>query len=136
MRPGEFIPIEEDQHGTSLMSSKDMCMVEHLKELADAGLDSMKIEGRHKTVYYHAIASRIYREALDLAMEGKPPTDEIMELVESINTRGYMTGFWYGKPDVSGHRYRDNRGGDYNDKFCFAGVIKARVPYFIRFRPS
>jgi len=124
LRPGELIPIEEDEHGTSIMSSRDMCMMEHLKELVDAGLDSLKIEGRHKTVYYHAIASRIYRQALDLAMKGKPPTPELMELVESINTRGYFTGFWYGKPGAEGQKYQDNREGDYNEKFCFAGIIR------------
>ena len=124
LRPGEFIPIEEDQHGTSLMSSKDMCMIEHLKELADAGLDSLKIEGRHKTVYYTAIVTKAYRQALDLAMEGKPPTLEIMDLIESIDTRGYFTGFWFGKPGAEGQRYENKNGGDYNDNYCFAGVIR------------
>ncbi len=122
-RPGEMIPIEENQEGTTMMSSRDMCMVEHLDDLIDIRLDSLKIEGRHKSIYYAAIASRIYRQALDLAMEGKPPTDEIMELVESINTRGYMTGFWYGRPGAKGQQYTDRR-GDYNEKFCFAGVIR------------
>ena len=124
MRPGEFIPLEEDEHGTSLMSSKDMCMIEHLKELVTAGLDSLKIEGRHKTVYYNAIVTKAYREALDLAMEGKPPTQEIMDLIESINTRGYFTGFWYGKPGAEGQRYEDKNSGDYNDNYCFAGIIR------------
>ena len=124
LRPGEFIPIEEDQCGTSLMSSKDMCMIEHLKDLIDAGLDSLKIEGRHKTVYYHAIATRAYRQALDLAMNGKPPTADILDLIKSIDTRGYFTGFWYGKPGAEGQKYQDVRGGDYNDYYCFAGIIR------------
>jgi len=122
LRPGEFVPIEEDQQGTSLMSSKDMCMIEHLKDLIDAQLDSLKLEGRHKTVYYTAIATRAYREALDLAIEGKPPTAEIMDLIDSINTRGYFTGFWYGKPGADGHRYHER--SDYNEKYCFAGIIR------------
>ncbi len=124
LRPGEYIPIEENQDGTSLMSSKDMCMIEHLKELVDAGLDSLKMEGRHKTVYYHAIATKAYRQALDLAMEGKPPTQEIMDLIESINTRGYFTGFWSGKPGAEGQRYKNRSAGDYNDNYCFAGIIR------------
>ena len=99
-----------------------MCMIEHLKDLMDVGLDSYKIEGRHKTIYYTAIASRAYREAMDLAMEGKPPTPEILDLIESINTRGYMTGFWYGKPGAEGQNYEDR--GNYNDHYCFAGIVR------------
>jgi putative protease len=121
-RPDQYIPIEEDKNGTYIMSSKDMCMIEHLKELTDAGLDSLKIEGRHKTLYYTATVSRAYREALDLAMEGKPPTPEILELIESINTRGYFTGFWYGKPGAEGQNYEDR--SNYNNNFCFAGIIR------------
>lgn len=120
-RPGEYIPITEDENGSYIMSSKDMSMIEHLKELADTGLDSMKLEGRHKTIYYVALATRAYRQALDLAIEGKPPTNEIIELIESIDTRGYFTGFWYGKPTADGQNYKNRR--NYNDKFCFAGVI-------------
>ncbi len=121
LRPGEYVPMEEDQEGTSLMSSKDMCMIEHLADLADAQLDSLKLEGRHKTVYYTAIVTRAYREALDLAMKGKPPTMDILDLAESINTRGYFTGFWYGKPGAKGQRYHER--SDYNDRYCFAGII-------------
>lgn len=122
LRPGEYFPIEEDEHGTYMMSSKDMCMVEHLDDLIDAQVDSLKIEGRHKSIYYTAIATRIYREGLDLALEGKPPTEELLELVESINTRGYFTGFWYGKPTEKGQRYTER--ADYNEQFAFAGVIR------------
>ncbi|MCK5616461.1 U32 family peptidase C-terminal domain-containing protein, partial [Candidatus Pacearchaeota archaeon] len=122
LRPGEMIPIEEDDNGTYIMSSKDMCMVEHLKDLIDARVDSLKIEGRHKSIYYTAIVSRIYRQGLDLAMEGKPATPEILELVESINTRGYFTGFWYGKPGAEGQKYETRN--DYNEHFCFAGAIR------------
>lgn len=122
LRPGEMIPIEEDDNGTYIMSSKDMCMVEYLKDLIDARVDSLKIEGRHKSIYYTAIVSRIYRQALDLAMEGKPVTSEILELVESINTRGYFTGFWYGKPGAEGQKYETR--SDYNEHFCFAGAIR------------
>lgn len=122
-RPGEFIPVYEDEEGTSIMSAKDMCMVEHLDDVIDSGIDSAKIEGRHKTVFYTAIASRIYRQAMDLAAEGKKPTPELLDLVETINTRGYFTGFWYGKPGAEGQKYTGDR-GDYNSKYCFAGVIR------------
>ncbi|MFH1012726.1 MAG: U32 family peptidase C-terminal domain-containing protein [Candidatus Peregrinibacteria bacterium] len=122
LRPGEHIPIEEDEFGTYVMSSKDMCMVQYLRDLVEAGVDSLKIEGRHKTIYYVALTSRAYREALDLAMEKKKPSDEIMELVESVNTRGYFTGFWYGRPGAEGQKYKDY--AHYNEKYCFAGVVR------------
>lgn len=122
-RPGQYIPIEEDENGTYIMSSKDMSMIENLKELVDAGLDSLKIEGRHKTEYYVAIVCRAYKEALDLAMEGKPVTPEILDLIESINTRGYFTGFWHGKPSAEGQNYKDR--GNYNDNYCFGGIIRS-----------
>ncbi|MBN2307187.1 U32 family peptidase C-terminal domain-containing protein [Candidatus Peregrinibacteria bacterium] len=122
-RPGEFIPVYEDEAGTSIMSTKDMCMLEHLDDIIDCGLDSAKIEGRHKTVFYAAIASRIYRQAMDLAAKGKKLTPELLDLMETINTRGYSTGFWYGKPGAEGQKYTGDR-GDYNEKYCFAGVIR------------
>jgi putative protease len=122
-RPGEYIPVYEDDDGTSIMSTKDMCMVEHLEDVIDAGIDSAKIEGRHKTVFYTAIASRLYRQSMDLALEGKKPTSELLDLAETINTRGYFTGFWYGKPGAEGQKYTGDR-GDYNSKYCFAGVIR------------
>ena len=122
-RPGEYIPVYEDEEGTSIMSAKDMCMAEHMDDVIDAGIDSAKIEGRHKTLFYVAIASRIYRQATDLATEGKKPTEELLDLAETINTRGYFTGFWYGKPGAEGQKYTGDR-GDYNNKYCFAGVIR------------
>lgn len=122
-RPSEYIPVYEDDDGTSIMSAKDMCMLEHLDDVIDAGINSAKIEGRHKTVFYSAIASRIYRQAMDLAMEGKKPTPELLDLAETINTRGYFTGFWYGKPGAEGQKYTGDR-GDYNNKYAFAGIIR------------
>jgi putative protease len=122
-RPGVYIPLEEDNSGAYLMSSKDMCMVEHLSDLMSAGLDSFKIEGRNKTTYYLALVTRAYRMALDLAQKGKPVTPSILDLVESINNRGYFTGFWYGKPGHEGQIYKDRPIS--NAKYCFAGLIKS-----------
>jgi putative protease len=123
-RKGEFIPVYEDEEGTSIMSAKDMCMAEHMADVIDSGIDSAKIEGRHKTIFYAAIASRIYRQATDLAAEGRPLTNEIRDLIETINTRGYFTGFWYGKPGAEGQKYGNGRRGDYSQKYCFAGIIR------------
>ena len=122
-RKGEYIPVYEDEEGTSIMSAKDMCMAEHMADVIDSGINSAKIEGRHKTVFYAAIASRIYRQAIDLAVEGKKLTPELLDLAETINTRGYFTGFWYGKPGAEGQKYTGDR-GDYNSKYCFAGVVR------------
>ncbi|MBU0706144.1 U32 family peptidase C-terminal domain-containing protein [Patescibacteria group bacterium] len=122
-RPNEYIPVYEDDEGTSIMSAKDMCMVEHMDDVIDSGIDSAKIEGRHKTVFYTAITSRIYRQAMDLAADGKKPTPELLDLAETINTRGYFTGFWYEKPGAEGQKYTGDL-GDYNSKYCFAGVIR------------
>ncbi len=122
-RKGEYIPVYEDEEGTSIMSAKDMSMLEHMRDVIDSGIDSAKIEGRHKTVFYVALASRIYRQAIDLAFEGKKPGEDLIDLMETINTRGYFTGFWYGKPGAEGQRYSRDR-GDYNKKYCFAGIIR------------
>ena len=122
MRPGQYIPIEEDENGTSLMSAKDMCMIEHLDDVLATGIESLKIEGRHKTPYYLAIVCRAYRQAMDLAAKGKKPTKEILEDIESINTRGFFTGFWYGKPGAEGQNYEDR--ASYNDHYCFAGIVR------------
>ena len=123
-RKGEFIPVYEDEEGTSIMSAKDMCMADHMADIIDSGIDSAKIEGRHKTIFYAAIASRIYRQATDLAAEGKPLTDELKDLIETINTRGYFTGFWYGKPGAEAQKYGDGNKGDYAKHYNFAGVIR------------
>jgi len=123
-RPGEYIPVYEDEEGTSIMSAKDMSMAEHMADIIDSGIDSAKIEGRHKTIFYAAISARIYRQAMDLASEGKPLTDELRDLIETINTRGYFTGFWYGKPGAEGQKYGDGNKGDYAKKYNFAGVIR------------
>jgi len=122
-RKGEFLPVFEDDEGTSIMSAKDMCMAEHMNDVIDSGIDSAKIEGRHKTIFYAAITSRIYRQAIDLASEGKHLTDELKDLIETINTRGYFTGFWYGKPGAEGQKYNGD-GGDYAKDYCFAGVLR------------
>lgn len=121
-RKGQFIPLEQDDHGSYLMSSKDMCMADHIKDLIDAGLDSFKIEGRNKTVYYLALVTRAYRNALDSAQKGKQLSSSSKELLESINNRGYFTGFWYGKPGHEGQMYLEKTARD--TKSCFAGIIK------------
>ena len=100
-RPGEYFPVVQGENFTSILSSKDLCMIDHLKELRDAGVDSIKIEGRMKSIYYTAVITRAYRKQLDF-IEGvskedpKPYVDEIFK----VSHREFSTGFYYGKDEI------------------------------------
>jgi len=97
-RPGEYFPVYEDEQGTYIMNSKDMCMIDHVGELMDIGLDSLKIEGRAKSAYYAAIVTGAYRHAIDAAFDGQPLDPVWRDEVEHISHRHYSTGFFYGQP--------------------------------------
>lgn len=97
-RPGEYFPVFEDEKGTYLMNSRDMCMIDHVDDLLDAGLDSLKIEGRAKSAYYAAIVTGAYRHAIDAAAAGEPLDPIWREEVERVSHRHYATGFYYGEP--------------------------------------
>ena len=105
-RPGEYFPVFEDEKGTYIMNSRDMCMIDHVSELMDAGLDSLKIEGRAKSAYYAAIVTGAYRHAIDAAVKGEPLDPVWREEVEKVSHRHYSTGFYYGYP---GQFYEDSR---------------------------
>ena len=97
-RPGEFFPVYEDEKGTYIMNSRDMCMIDHVRELMDAGLDSLKLEGRAKSAYYAAIVTGAYRHAIDAHAAGVPLDPVWRDEVEHISHRHYSTGFFYGQP--------------------------------------
>ena len=97
-RPGEYFPVFEDGKGTYIMNSRDMCMIDHVAELMDAGLDSLKIEGRAKSAYYAAIVTGAYRHAIDDAATGRPIDPVWRREVERVSHRHYATGFYYGPP--------------------------------------
>ena len=105
-RPGEYFPVFEDEKGTYIMNSRDMCMIDHVKELMDAGLDSLKIEGRAKSAYYAAIVTSAYRHAIDAAVAGQPLDPVWRDEVEKVSHRHYSTGFYFGHP---GQFYEDAR---------------------------
>ena len=105
-RPGEYFPIEEDAQGTYILNSRDMCMIDHLDDLIDAGLSSLKIEGRAKSAYYAAIVTGAYRHCLDAAAEGRAPEQAWRDEVEHVSHRPYSTGFYYGAP---GQYYNNSR---------------------------
>lgn len=96
-RPGEYFEISEDG-GTFIMNSRDMCMIEHLPELIDAGVTSFKIEGRMKSAYYAAVITNAYRHALDAALAGRALERVWIDETDMVSHRPYTTGFYFGEP--------------------------------------
>ena len=105
-RPGEYFPVFEDEKGTYIMNSREMCMIDHLDDLMDAGVDCLKIEGRAKSAYYAAIVTGAYRHVLDDVAAGRPVDPVWRDEVEHVSHRHYSTGFFYGQP---GQFYEDAR---------------------------
>ena len=105
-RPGEYFPIEEDEQGTYILNSRDMCMIDHLRDLTEAGLSSLKIEGRAKSAYYAAIVTGAYRHGLDAVAAGEEIDPVWRDEVEHVSHRPYSTGFYYGPP---GQYYANSR---------------------------
>ncbi len=97
-RPGEYFPVFEDEKGTYILNSRDMCMIDHLDQLMDAGVDCIKIEGRAKSAYYAAIVTGAYRHCIDDIAAGKPLDPVWRDEVEHVSHRIYSTGFYYGYP--------------------------------------
>ena len=97
-RPGEYFPVFEDEKGTYIMNSRDMCMIDHLDDLMDTGIDCLKIEGRAKSAYYAAIVTGAYRHVLDDLEAGRAPDPVWRDEVEHVSHRHYSTGFFYGQP--------------------------------------
>jgi len=97
-RPGEHFPVYEENGETYILNSRDMCMIDHVGELMEAGLDSIKLEGRAKSAYYAAIVTGAYRHAIDAAAAGLPLDPVWRDEVEHISHRHYSTGFYYGQP--------------------------------------
>ncbi len=97
-RPGEYFPVFEDEKGTYIMNSRDMCTIDHLKDFMDAGIDCIKIEGRAKSAYYAAIVTGAYRHAIDDVAAGREIDPVWRDEVEHVSHRYYSTGFYYGYP--------------------------------------
>ena len=110
-RPNQYFPIEEDQHGTYIMNSKDLCMIEHLPELLEAGISSLKIEGRNKSEYYVAIVVNAYRKAIDLYYED-PENYKLPKVLRDemykVSHREYNTGFFFSEPKNDAIIYHTN----------------------------
>lgn len=97
-RPGEYFPVFEDEKGTYIMNSRDMCTIDHLKELMDAGVDCIKIEGRAKSAYYAAIVTGAYRHCIDDIAAGREIDKIWRDEVDHVSHRVYSTGFYFGQP--------------------------------------
>ncbi len=110
-RPGEYMPVFENERGTFIYNSKDLCMIEHIDKLAECGLDSFKIEGRVKTEYYLATVVKAYRMAIDSYFENP---DEFksnpmwLDELKKVSHRDYTTGFFFGKPDGNEQNYQSS----------------------------
>ncbi|HDZ78632.1 MAG TPA: U32 family peptidase, partial [Gammaproteobacteria bacterium] len=116
-RPGELMPIEEDEHGTYIMNSKDLRAVEHVTQLVEMGVDCLKIEGRTKSHYYAARTSQIYRQAIDDAFAGREFDPSLMGELESLANRGYTDGFFVRHYSQELQRYHDNASNSQRQMF-------------------
>lgn len=122
-RPGEYMPVYENERGTYIFNSKDLCMIEHLPDLIDAGIDSLKVEGRMKTALYVATVARTYRKALDDYAISSETYEQNMEWYKAeigkCTTRKFTTGFFYGKPDSDTQIYDNNT---YTQEYIYLGI--------------
>ncbi len=123
-RPGEYMPVFENERGTYIFNSKDLCMIEHIPEILDAGIDSLKIEGRMKTALYVATVARTYRKAIDdyqkdpeLYRQNMP---WYLEQISNCTYRQFTTGFFFGKPDESSQIYDSNT---YVKEYTYLGIV-------------
>lgn len=116
-RPGELMPIEEDEHGTYIMNSKDLRAVEHVQRLVEIGVDSLKIEGRTKSHYYAARTAQVYRRAIDDAVAGRPFDPTLLGVLENLANRGYTDGFYQRHHTQEYQNYLSNHSGSLQQKF-------------------
>ena len=123
-RPGEYLPVYENERGTYIFNSKDLCMIEYIPELIDAGLDSFKIEGRMKTALYVATVARTYRKAIDDYMESPELYRKNMawylDQISNCTYRQFTTGFFFGKPSEEAQIYDSNT---YIKEYTYLGIV-------------
>lgn len=124
-RPGEFLPVEENERGTYIFNSKDLCMIEHVPDLIEAGVDSFKIEGRMKTALYVAAVTRTYRRAIDDYKKSpelfQQNLDYYREEIAKCTYRQFTTGFYYGKTDEDSQIYDANT---YIKEYTYIGIVQ------------
>lgn len=125
-RPGEYLPVYENERGTYIFNSKDLCMIEHIPELVEAGIDSLKIEGRMKTALYVATVARTYRKAIDDYFTDPKLYEKNMYWyqaeISKCTYRQFTTGFYFGKPDENTQIYDNNT---YVNEYIYLGIVEA-----------
>ncbi len=128
-RPGVYLPVEENERGTFVFNSRDLCMIEHIPDLLDAGVNSFKIEGRMKTALYVASVGRAYRQAIDDCLESEELyRSRILQYQDAIRKctyRRFTTGFYYGRPDEEAMVYDSNT---YVNEAVFLGIVEEITP--------
>lgn len=128
-RPGEYFPVFENERGTFIFNSKDLCMIDHIPDLVDAGIDSFKIEGRMKAALYVAVVARTYRRAIDDYFTDPAlyaqNLDWYRSEIEKCTMRQFTTGFFYGKPDQEAQIYDSNT---YVKEYTYLGIVEAITP--------
>ena len=126
-RPGEYLPVYENERGTYIFNSKDLCMIEHIPELIEAGIDSFKIEGRMKTALYVATVARTYRKAIDDYLTSpekyKENMDWYLEQISNCTYRQFTTGFFFEKPSEESQIYDNNT---YIKEYTYLGIVGER----------
>lgn len=124
-RPGEYMPVFENERGTFIFNSKDLCMIEHVPELIEAGIDSFKIEGRMKTALYVATVARTYRRAIDDFMKSRELYEKNMpwykSQISNCTYRQFTTGFFFGKPSEEAQIYDNNT---YLKEYTYLGIVE------------
>ena len=127
-RPGEYMPVFENERGTFIFNSKDLCMIEHVPELIEAGIDSFKIEGRMKTALYVATVARTYRRAIDDFMKSRELYEKNMpwykSQISNCTYRQFTTGFFFGKPSEEAQIYDNNT---YLKEYTYLGLVEACI---------
>jgi putative protease len=117
-RPGELMPVMEDEHGTYIMNSKDLRAIEHVQRLVEIGVDSLKIEGRTKSHYYVARTAQTYRQAIDDALAGRPFRPELLGVLENLANRGYTDGFYQRHHTQEYQNYITGYSKSHQQQFC------------------
>jgi U32 family peptidase len=132
--PENLYPVEEDEHGTYILNAKDLCLIEHLQEIADAGVCSFKVEGRTKSDFYVAIVTQAYRKAIDDMKAGRPFDRSLLNDLDRLAHRGYHTGFMRGSTDKNSQNYEATARGAHSHLLGL--TLQERDDQFVEIEPK
>ncbi|RJP24936.1 MAG: peptidase U32, partial [Candidatus Omnitrophota bacterium] len=127
-REHHYLPIEENRHGSTILSSRDLNLSGHIPALLRAGISGFKIEGRMKSIYYVANTARVYRHSLDRALAGTPPDPAILAELDTVSHRPYTTGFYFNENEYrTGESVSATETSDYTRKYKFVGTVLENI---------